>query len=230
MVKLYQMADRFSNKPLLADLGTSIMDFVEHSSCPIRPSLVQLAQLFPDQFHMSTHYMNNPTTLAELFWWTNTYRDTYNALDRKKTDQDDMRTRLVEIFCRKFPDKNAIAIAPITSESRDFIQAVFSYVAHKNSDLKTQKQTLAQELKALEKLNETDGSHMAELRCPVHGLETEINHLRTQTRDWPGSPSYSSRYQEENHDEYGSTMSDDNDSIGGYGYNEYGSDSDMNDD
>ncbi|GJC83113.1 hypothetical protein ColLi_05951 [Colletotrichum liriopes] len=153
MVKLYQMADRFLNKPLLADLESAIIHFAEHGSCPVQAFPVRPEKLSPDQSHM-----NNPTMLAELVWWTKTYRDAYAALERNKTDQDGMRTRLVDIFCRKVPAEVVVAITPIISESRDFIQAVLSYVAHKNYDFKTKVKTLEQEVKTLQKLNETSSN------------------------------------------------------------------------
>ncbi|GKT40373.1 uncharacterized protein ColSpa_00554 [Colletotrichum spaethianum] len=218
MVKLYQMADRFSNKPLLADLGSTIMHFAEHGTCPTQSPPVEPSQLSPGQSHTNTEHTNNPETLAGIIWWSKTYKEAYVALNKNKSDQNDMRTRLVEMFCRKVPPEKAIAISSLLSEDQDFIEAVFDHLAHEASNHKAQVTTLTQEVNTLQDLNKTSSSQIADLRCVVRRMEAEANHLRNHI-------SVLLHDQDEESYDYDSAMSGDEKDIV-----RFGSDSDIDDD
>ncbi|TQN66786.1 hypothetical protein CSHISOI_08658 [Colletotrichum shisoi] len=208
VVKLYQMADRFLNASLLAELGNEIFYFAEHGSCSAElpePRALQKPFANPDQPRRKEHRTMNPDTPVGRIWWTTVLRNAYDVLDKDRADQNFMKPRLVEILCDKVPIEHAFDIVPDLAKSEEFLSAVSSCLAKQKSSLKSQVKVQSREAERLRYQNQTRGSQLATLRATTN---VEISRLYNRTSHMSVMPSYS--YPDDSSDDY-----DDDDYDGG---------------
>ncbi|KAJ0160172.1 hypothetical protein CTA2_8424 [Colletotrichum tanaceti] len=191
VVKLYQLADRFLNKALLAELGNDIVHFAEHGSCSAElpgPRAPQNPLANPGQPRKEEYRKMNTKTSAGMIWWTKVLKNAYDVLDENRADQDFIKTRLVEILCDKVPTEHTSIIVPVLSESNEFLSAFLLCLAKKMSNLKTQVNVQSREVERLRTLNQTRGSQLTTMQATANG---EISRLHRRTSHMSVMPSYS---------------------------------------